>query len=68
MEQGTFDFGGDTSPAPVKLCGCGCGKPAPIASRTVLKRGVIKGQPLKFIRNRPRNPWLQPWGGKGEVA
>lgn len=50
MEQGTFDFGGDTSPAPVKLCGCGCGKPAPIASRTVLKRGVIKGQPLKFIR------------------
>jgi len=21
-----------------------------------------------FIRIRPRKPWLQPWGGKGEVA
>jgi hypothetical protein len=20
---------------------------------------------LQIIKNRPRNPWLQPWGGKG---
>src|ERR1019366_6104275 len=29
---------------------------------------VSSASPSGIIRNRPRNPWLQPWGGKGEVA
>lgn len=32
-----------------KLCECGCGNPAPIATRSVRRKGQIKGQPLKFI-------------------
>src|SRR5258708_6611657 len=33
----------------IKMCECGCGKPAPIASITSRKWGVIKGQPQRFI-------------------
>lgn len=33
----------------VKLCECGCGRPAPIATRNRLSKGMIKGQPLRFI-------------------
>lgn len=32
------------------LCECGCGKPAPIATKTDRRVGVIKGQPHRFIR------------------
>jgi hypothetical protein len=35
----------------VKLCECGCGQPAPISPRTWKRRGYIKGQPRKFIKN-----------------
>ena len=31
------------------LCQCGCGLPAPIAKQTNRKRGVIKGQPCRYI-------------------
>jgi hypothetical protein len=31
------------------MCKCGCGQPAPIATKTVTARGVIKGQPITFI-------------------
>jgi hypothetical protein len=33
----------------LKLCECGCGLPAPIAAMTVSNRGVVKGQPRRFI-------------------
>ena len=33
----------------VQLCECGCGKPSPIATRNWHKRGIKKGQPLRFI-------------------
>jgi hypothetical protein len=32
------------------LCGCGCGQPTPPAKRTDHKRGLVKGQPVRFIR------------------
>ena len=33
-----------------KLCECGCGHPAPLAKRTDPRRGLIAGQPARFIR------------------
>jgi hypothetical protein len=33
----------------MKLCECGCGQPAPIAKRTEIRRGYVKGQPTRFI-------------------
>lgn len=33
----------------VTLCECGCGQLAPIAAQTVTKKGVVKGQPLRFV-------------------
>lgn len=38
----------------IKLCECGCGKPTPIATRTRIDRGHIRGEPLKF------RPYHQP--------
>jgi hypothetical protein len=35
------------------LCGCGCGLPAPLAPATNKRRGIIKGQPQKYIRGHP---------------
>jgi DNA-binding CsgD family transcriptional regulator len=32
-----------------KLCECGCGGAAPIAPQSIPKRGVVKGQPTRFI-------------------
>ena len=34
---------------PQKLCECGCGMPAPIATRNWHKRGIKKGQSLRFV-------------------
>ena len=34
----------------IKLCECCCGQPAPIATSTNKRRGVIKGQPRRFIQ------------------
>ena len=65
MEQGTFDLGEASSPAPVKLCECGCGKPAPIAMSSDRKRGVVKGQPTRFILGHHlRRKGPQPWNRK----
>lgn len=33
----------------IQLCECGCGKPAPVATRNWHKRGIKKGQFLRFI-------------------
>lgn len=46
-------------PEPVALCECGCGEPAPICTHTNRAKGVVKGQPVRFIqghhlRGKPR--------------
>ena len=33
----------------IKYCECGCGTPTPISPRTRSRRGVKKGEPLRFI-------------------
>jgi len=33
----------------MKLCECGCGKPAPIAKRNRPSKGMVKGEPYRFI-------------------
>lgn len=38
----------------IKLCECGCGMPAPIAQRTCIRYGAIKGRPQRFIQNHHR--------------
>lgn len=41
----------------VKLCECGCGEPAPIATRTYPDRGLVKGQPQRYVLgHRARRP------------
>ena len=35
---------------PSGMCMCGCGDPAPLASKTDNKLGVLKGQPRKYIQ------------------
>lgn len=42
---------------PSGYCQCGCGGIAPLASKTMTKRGWIKGQPLRYIKN---HYWLAP--------
>lgn len=32
------------------LCRCGCGKPAPLATRTDARSGLVRGEPARFIR------------------
>jgi hypothetical protein len=47
----------------VTLCQCGCGHPAPVATRNFISSGIVKGQPLRFIRGhnaRVAVPW---WKG-----
>jgi|SRR5579883_485126 len=34
----------------IKLCECGCGQPTPLVKETDRKRGLLKGQPRKYIR------------------
>lgn len=38
----------------VTLCECGCGKAAPIASKTNTAKGIVKGQPLRYLYNHHR--------------
>lgn len=33
----------------MKLCECGCGQPAPISKENRPNRGLVKGQPVRFI-------------------
>lgn len=33
-----------------RICDCGCGEPVPLASHTDRKRGLTKGQPVRFVR------------------
>lgn len=68
MEQGTFNFTAEPSPAPGKLCECGCGQPAPIATVTRKKRGEVKGQPLRFIRGHYSPPAGKPQPGGRKLS
>lgn len=34
----------------MSLCQCGCGNPAPVYNQTHLARGIVSGQPARFIR------------------
>jgi hypothetical protein len=36
--------------AGTKLCQCGCGRPAPTAARTSARDGLVKGEPMRFLR------------------
>jgi hypothetical protein len=35
----------------MKLCECGCGEPAPISKKNCASRGMVKGQPMRFINH-----------------
>ena len=37
------------APNPSGLCKCGCGKKTLLAFRTVRNRGIVKGQPIKYV-------------------
>lgn len=39
---------------PITLCECGCGQATLRAPRTVTSRGVVKGQPLRYILGHNR--------------
>jgi hypothetical protein len=36
------------------LCACGCGQPTKLSDRTDPARGVVRGQPLKFVNGHNR--------------
>jgi 5-methylcytosine-specific restriction endonuclease McrA len=38
----------------VKLCECGCGNTTPFASRTNRRKGIVKGQPTRFLAGHGR--------------
>jgi hypothetical protein len=38
----------------VKLCECGCGRATLLSDRTDAKRGVVRGQPLRFVHGHSR--------------
>ena len=51
MDELTLDFGDDEAASPpAGLCECGCGRPAPIAQETRKNRGMVKGQPMRFLK------------------
>lgn len=33
----------------MKLCGCGCGRAVPIATYTSRAKGIVKGEPVRFV-------------------
>lgn len=37
-----------------KLCECGCGQPAPIAKFSDATKGLVRGQPMRFIQGHNR--------------
>lgn len=42
-----------------KLCECGCGRPTRIAPRNSKERGVLKGQPYRFLQGHKLQPTLE---------
>ena len=41
---------------PVNPCACGCGEEAPIAAKTDVRHGRVKGQPVKYISGHNPGP------------
>lgn len=54
-----------------KLCECGCGDTTPLATYTSRAAGIVKGRPLRFIRNhharRRLNVGVRFWGKVGRA-
>lgn len=48
------DKEGDVSLNPSGLCQCGCGESAPLAVKTIVARGWVKGEPVRFVHNHHR--------------
>jgi hypothetical protein len=49
---------------PTGLCQCGCGEPAPLAKANHARRGVVKGQPQRFIKgHNHRGAGHHAWKG-----
>lgn len=46
---------------PFGECHCGCHGRAPIATRNWFSKGIIKGQPMKFIRGHRALPNIKRW-------
>ena len=44
----------------MKLCECGCGLPAPISKETDATKGVVRGQPRRFIQYHNGHEKLDP--------
>ena len=44
-------------------CACGCGRKTPFALHTNLKRGTVKGRPIRFIQGHEHRVH-RPEGGK----
>ena len=52
-----------------QLCECGCGQPAPIAKFSDATRGLVRGQPMQFVKGHNRRgakPRLEPIEAKME--
>lgn len=44
----------------MKLCECGCGQPAPLAPRNRASKGIVKGEPLRFIKGHYKTSAAKP--------
>lgn len=42
-----------------QMCMCGCGHPTPVATRTRPYLGLVKGQPINYIRGHSGPSWLE---------
>jgi hypothetical protein len=54
----------------MRLCECGCGEPAPVSAKTYARRGVNRGDTLRFVsghnfRQSNRGPENPGWKGDG---
>jgi hypothetical protein len=41
-------------------CECGCGEPVPLSDTTSKRRGIVKGQPCRFIRGHANSNKYKP--------
>jgi len=42
------------------LCECGCGEPVRMSDRTNARRGLVKGEPLRYVSGHNRRKHLTP--------
>lgn len=49
------------SEIPYGYCQCGCGQKTRLAPQTVRNKGLVKGEPLRYVRNhQPKGPKIKP--------